>query len=244
MKIERKIFKRFSCRRKTTEASHSSKEPKKVKNRTMMNKNFSYDRRVAVVGKQTVGKTSLVKQYIEQRINDPYYPSMDREYLAVRNILNTDFHIEIHDSAGMDENTYISPEWVGSVDAFIIMYAINDHESFVIAQKIREKLAYAMGNTPGMYNTPVVLLGNKRDLSKTSREVPTAEARRLVKTWQNAKFAEITCKNHAEVCKIFAELIEIHEKKIGNYHEETTIWQNLSRFFGKNDQQIHIDAKC
>lgn len=210
----------------------------------MIGKHFSTDRRIAIVGKSTVGKSSLVRQYIEQRINDPYYPSMDREYLAIRNILNTEFQIEIHDSAGMDENTYIPPGWVGGIDAFIIMYAINDYESFRIAQKIREKLAYAMGNTTGMYNTPVILLGNKRDLGKESREVPTAEARRIVKTWQNAKFAEITCKNYAEVAKIFAELIEIHEKKIGNYQEETTIWQNLSRLFRPKDQQIHIDAKC
>lgn len=209
-----------------------------------MNQHFSYDRRVAVVGKETVGKSSLVRQYIERRIYDRYYPSMDREYLAVDEILNTEFNIEIHDSAGMDENSYIPPEWVGTIDAFIIMYAINDRESFVIAQKIREKLAYAMGNTPGMYNTPVVLLGNKRDLGNKTREIPTAEARRLVKSWQNAKFAEITCKNYNEVAKIFAELIEIHEKKFGNYHEETTIWQNISRFFKQKDQQIHVDAKC
>jgi len=137
----------------------------------MIGKHFSTDRRIAIVGKSTVGKSSLVRQYIEQRINDPYYPSMDREYLAIRNILNTEFQIEIHDSAGMDENTYIPPGWVGGIDAFIIMYAINDYESFRIAQKIREKLAYAMGNTTGMYNTPVILLG-KRDLGKESREVP------------------------------------------------------------------------
>lgn len=210
----------------------------------MMNKHFSYHRRVAIVGKSTVGKSSLVRQYIDRRIYDRYFPSMDREYMAVDEILNTEFNIEIHDTAGMEENTYIPPEWVGTIDAFIIMYAINDRESFVIAQKIREKLAYAMGNTPGMYNTPVVLLGNKLDLAKESREVPTAEALRLVKTWKNAKFAEITCKNYNEVAKIFAELIKIHELKFGNYHEETTILQNIFRFFKQKDQQIHIDAKC
>lgn len=210
----------------------------------MLNQNFSYERKVAIVGKSTVGKSSMVRQYIERRIYDRYYPSYDREYLAVQEILGTEFQIEIHDSQGYNESTYISPEWVGDIDAFIIMYAINDRESFQIAQKIREKLAYAMGNTPQMYNTPIVLLGNKRDLSPEDRQVTQREARNLVKTWQNAKFAEITCNNYDEVAKIFSELIEIHEKKIGNYQEETTVWQNFTRLFRSKDQQIHINAKC
>jgi Ras family protein len=209
-----------------------------------MNPNCSNDRKIAVVGKKTVGKSSLVRQYIEQRIYDRYFPSMDREFMKIDHILETDFHIEIHDSAGYEEGTYINPAWVGTIDAFIIMYAINDRNSFVIAQQIREKLAYAMGNTVGMFNIPIILLGNKRDLAKSEREVTTQEAKKLVKTWHNAKFAEITCKNYNEVQKIVAELIEIHETKSGNYKVETSIWQNISKFFKQNDQQIHIDTKC
>ena len=81
-------------------------------------------------------------------------------------------------------------------------------------------------------------------MSKDVREVTTDEARRLVKSWKNSKFAEITCKNYNEVSKIFAELIKIHEKKFGYYREQTSIWTHISRFFRQNDHQIHIDAKC
>ena len=96
--------------------------------------------------------------------------------------MGTDYTLEIHDTLGMDGmddvNFIISPEWAGCIDAFVIMYAINDRESFDIAKLLRKKLAYVMGMADGdQWNAPMILLGNKRDIID---EAPAGEKKRQV----------------------------------------------------------------
>ena len=94
--------------------------------------------------------------------------------------MQSDFRLEVHDSSGMDDSTHIPPSWVGSVDAFVIMYAINDRESFEIACHIRRKLAEAMGQCEESCSIPITLIGNKRD-KKSERQISKAEVLNHIK---------------------------------------------------------------
>lgn len=201
----------------------------------------SKERRIAVVGKSTVGKSSLVRQYIDHEFIDRHIPTADREWVKTDVFLESEFRLEVHDSSGMDDGTHIPASWVGTIDAFVIMYAINDRESFNIALLIRSKLAEAMGQCEETCSIPITLIGNKRD-KKSERQITKAEVLNHIKDWKNTKFAEITCTSLYEVETIFAELIEIHERKCRLYTPQVTFWQKVHNYFKKPDMQIHLNS--
>jgi GTPase SAR1 family protein len=169
--------------------------------------------------------------------------------------MGTDYTLEIHDTLGMDGmddvNFIISPEWAGCIDAFVIMYAINDRESFDIAKLLRKKLAYVMGMADGdQWNAPMILLGNKRDIideapaGEKKRQVTKEEVKRTVKRWPNCKYAEITCKKRSEVNQVILELIKHHEEHFQYIPVQPgSFTQQLQRFFGIVNQHIHINTK-
>merc|ERR1719379_2681479 len=134
-------------------------------------------------------------------VNDypDYRPSPHNEFKHNLELCGNKYQLEIHDTIGMeneaDVNFTISPEWAGNVDAFVIMYAINDRESFEIAKLLRTKLAYVlgMGHRENELSTPMILLGNKRDVidnGSEKREITKEEVKRTVKKWSEKR--EIT----------------------------------------------------
>lgn len=61
------------------------------------------------------------------------------------------YTLDIHDTVGMENEDNISESWLdahwaGTIDAFVIMYAINDEESFRIAKKLRAQVSNTSGD--------------------------------------------------------------------------------------------------
>jgi small GTP-binding protein len=215
---------------------------------------LSKHRRVAILGKCTVGKTSFGRILRNMALPTKYQPSPHNEFKHNIELCGNKYALEIHDTIGMeneaDINFNISPEWAGCVDAFVIMYAINDRESFEIAKTLRKKLAYVVGmgqRNGDEWSAPMILLGNKRDVIENGsekREVTKEEVKRTVKKWNNCKYAEITCKKSSEVNQIILELIKQHEEHFEHIPSEKSFTsQILSRFFGVTNQHIHINTK-
>ena len=42
--------------------------------------------------------------------------------------------------------SWLDAHWAGTIDAFVIMYAINDEESFRIAKKLRAQVSNTSGD--------------------------------------------------------------------------------------------------
>jgi len=210
-------------------------------------------RKIAILGKQSVGKTSFSRILRDSSLPflEKHYPSHHAEFKKDFRIGEYAYSLDIHDTVGMEneeniDDSWLDAQWAGTIDAFVIMYAINDEESFRIAKKLRAQLAYFMGQNNDSWNAPMVLLGNKRDVIDNEpgeRQVSKDEVKKTVKKWSNCKYAEITCKRAHEVNTIIRELITHHEKYFDYIPHEKTFTQQLQRLFGITNQQIHINTK-
>lgn len=210
-------------------------------------------RRIAILGKQSVGKTSFGRILRDSALPflEKHYPSQHAEFKKDFRIGEYAYTLDIHDTVGMENEdnineSWLDAHWAGTIDAFVIMYAINDEESFRIAKKLRAQLAYFMGLSNDNWNAPMVLLGNKRDVidaEPSERQVSKDEVKKTVKKWSNCKYAEITCKRATEVNTIIRELITHHEQYFDYLPHEKTFTQQLQRLFGITNQQIHINTK-
>jgi GTPase SAR1 family protein len=87
--------------------------------------------------------------------------------------------------------------WIGFADGFILVYAIDDPQSFEV---IKGKYDRILKNKPGE-KPPIIIVGNKCDLAD-KRKVEVKEVEALTKSW-NVNFLEVSAQEKINVKETF-----------------------------------------
>ena len=167
------------------------------------------DMRITILGKGIVGKSSLTYRFMNSDIPIEHDPTIEDRYKTTMQINNEELTIELLDTAGEDGYQNMVDMWINNGDAFFLVFAINDEESFKILEKKREKIIKMKGK-----NIPVVLIGNKNDLNN-EREIQFKDAKNLAKKW-GIDYIETSAKNNFN-CR---EALELIVRKYYNDHNE------------------------
>ncbi|KOB78522.1 Uncharacterized protein OBRU01_02199 [Operophtera brumata] len=120
----------------------------------------SKQRKIAMMGTRSVGKSSLIIQFVEGQFVDSYDPTIENsqdEYGIFPQQYSMDFH------------------------GYVLVYSITSRKSFQIVQIIYDKLLDMVGKI----HVPIVLVGNKTDLH-LERKISTEEGKRLAEKWKAA----------------------------------------------------------
>ncbi|XP_071527039.1 ras-related and estrogen-regulated growth inhibitor-like protein [Panulirus ornatus] len=150
-------------------------------------KNNNGPLRVAVLGSGDVGKSALTVRYLTKRFIGEYRSDTDMLYKTVLQVDGVAQPVEIMDtSASCDESSDAHLQWA---EAFVVVYAITDKESYRWAANTVQELSERRATAS------VLMLGNKSDLGHL-REVEEVEARTLALT-HSARFSEVST---AESC--------------------------------------------
>ena len=124
-----------------------------------------------VLGKGTVGKTSLIFKYIKNSCPQEHDPTVEDSYVTqITSSTGEERRFKILDTAGEDDYQTMIDEWIKSANGFLLLFAINDKESF---EALKSKVSRINKNNKG--NNPIVLVGNKCDL-ESKREVDKQNA--------------------------------------------------------------------
>lgn len=180
------------------------------------------ERKIAIMGFRSVGKSSISIQFAENRFPDTYDPTISNTFMRNFEFRGRKYRINLQDTAGQDEYSLFPRSM--DVHGFVLVYAINSRQSFDVVKAVYEKILDNFGNVPvtsGGSHThiPVVLVGNKQDLQHIEREVPMAEGKRLADSW-NGIFLETSAREHRQVEEIFGKLLFEIEKVHGNVKEQ------------------------
>jgi len=113
-----------------------------------------------------VGKTSLIFQYIKNTCPQDHDPTVEDSYKTqIKTSTGEERQFKILDTAGEDDYQTMIDEWIKSANGFLLVFAINDKESF---DALKGKVNRISKNHKE--NLPIVLVGNKCDL-ESKREV-------------------------------------------------------------------------
>ena len=167
------------------------------------------DMRITILGKGIVGKSSLTYRFMNSDIPIEHDPTIEDRYKTTIQINNEEVTIELLDTAGEDGYQNMVDMWINNGDAFFLVFAINDEESFKILEKKREKIIKMKGK-----NIPIVLIGNKIDLNN-ERTIQFKDAKNLAKKW-GIDYIETSAKNNFN-CR---EALELIVRKYYNDHNE------------------------
>lgn len=165
--------------------------------------------KIAVLGRGVVGKSSLIYRYIEYNAPDDYEPTLEDKFERISNINGKDYKVIITDTAGEEDYQNMIDSWINGSDGFLLVFAINEKESFQILDKKRDKILKAKVNKP----CSILLVGNKLDL-EVSRQVSNKDAVKKANDW-GIEYVETSAKLNVMCKEAFEKLIEsvINSKK-------------------------------
>ena len=105
--------------------------------------------------------------------------------------------------------------WISFGEGFLLVFAINDKESFELLNGKRERVLKGKHGV----KCPILLVGNKQDLEQ-ERTVTYAEAKALADSW-GSEYIETSAKNNFNCKKAFEKLA----KKIA--HKKAPVNKNI-----------------
>jgi small GTP-binding protein len=175
-------------------------------------------RKIAIVGSRSVGKSSLTVQFVDGHFVDSYYPTIENTFSKIIKYKNQDFATEIIDTAGQDaptdtlasskdEYSILNSKHFIGIHGYMIVYSVASKQSFEMARIIRDKIL----NHLGTESVPLVIVGNKSDLRPEQRQVKPEEGRALADEFKCA-WTETSARYSENVIKAFELIIEEVEK--------------------------------
>jgi len=154
-------------------------------------------RKIAVLGSRSVGKSSLIKQFIENHFVDSYYPTIESTYTKTVAYKGVEYECHIIDTAGQDEYTPINSQYAIGIHGYILVYSITSKNSFNMIQGVYDKIV----NFCGLPKIACVIVGSKSDLS-LARQVDSTDGEKLAKE-NDCAWIETSAKNGINISKVF-----------------------------------------
>uniref|UniRef100_A0A8C0EJ93 Calcium release activated channel regulator 2A n=1 Tax=Bubo bubo TaxID=30461 RepID=A0A8C0EJ93_BUBBB len=206
--------------KKNTEQSmeHSPSSPRQqpVGKETLSNEeriNSVPDRlfKIIFVGNSSVGKTSFLRRFCEDRFFPGTAATVGVDYnVKTITVDNTQVALQLWDTAGQERYRSITKQFFRKADGVIVMYDITAKDTFTAVKQWLISIEETTGE-----NVPVLLLGNKTDNEK-EREVPMGMGEHLAKDY-NLIFYECSAYsgyNTKQSVLHLARILKEHEDKV------------------------------
>jgi GTPase KRas protein len=178
--------------------------------------------KLAILGPGGCGKSCLaVKWLTNNYVGDYSDATVEDNYKVAQVVDGTRMFLEITDTAGIEEYSFMHDQWIRQNEAFVLVYAIDNADSFKIVQDVQTKIERCCREDGRI--CAIVLVGNKSDCCHGKRQVRYEEGQSLAKQW-GARFLETSAKEAYNVTECFHEAVRasIHAKS-QNVKEETVI---------------------
>ena len=163
--------------------------------------------RICVLGKTMVGKTCLINRFLNGKYQAEHDRTIEEQYSKYLKIKDQECMFEITDTGGLDEYLSSLDIWINNSDGFLLVYSINDKDSFDgIKMRYEKILKYKKSK-----KFCALVVGNKTDLEsgeqKEERKVNKEEVDKFCEENKLECF-EVSAKNNDNINQIFQKLGE------------------------------------
>ena len=178
----------------------------------MMIENLDPSMKIIVIGNGKVGKSTLALKFVKNIFTTEYKQTLGVDFLNINKYIKKidqtiDFYI--WDTAGQDHFNAITRRYYRGADACLIVFAINDKDSFIQVKSWHKKMKNECGDIP------TALVMSKIDL-KAEQKISDEEAEKLAKEL-GIKLFKVSSKEGIMVEECFEYLAEKNYQKNGNY---------------------------
>jgi Ras-related protein Rap-1B len=169
---------------------------------THHNSNNAIDYKIVVLGAGGVGKSALTVQFVQNMFIESYDPTIEDSYRKSCDVDGRACMLEILDTAGVEQFTAMRELYIKNGQGFVLVYSVTDEASLKELTELREQVLRIKGHP----SVPIVLVGNKADLTET-REVEPETGVRVANSWGRTPFYETSAKYRLNVDEVFKDLV-------------------------------------
>ncbi|KPI96116.1 PREDICTED: ras-related protein Rab-21 [Papilio xuthus] len=140
-------------------------------------RNGTHNFKVVLLGEGSVGKTSLLLRYVEDKFNERHTSTLQATFLNKKiNLNDKRINLAIWDTAGQEKFHALGPIYYRNSNGAILVYDITEADSFVKVKNWVKELRRMLGS-----DIVLIIAGNKIDLEH-EQAVPTEEAESFSKS--------------------------------------------------------------
>ena len=158
---------------------------------------YSIPIKIAVLGQSMVGKSALTFRFINNKFPTEHDTTIEDSYSIPAKIDDVQCQLEILDTAGQDDYQTMLDTWINSADGFILVYSIDNRESFESAKTRYDRIIQLKEGQ----RVAIILVGNKCDL-EDKREVNKEEVEKYCNN-NKINFLEASALNTINVKESF-----------------------------------------
>lgn len=173
--------------------------------------------KVVFLGKQSVGKTSLITRFMYDSFDNTYQATIGIDFLSKTMYLeDRTVRLQLWDTAGQERFRSLIPSYIRDSTVAVIVYDITNVNSFEQVTRWIEDVRAERGN-----DVIIVLVGNKTDLAD-KRHVSIDEGEKKAQELGVSLFIETSAKAGYNVKQLFRRIaaalpgIDNNEDKNGN----------------------------
>ena len=155
-----------------------------------------------LLGDGQVGKTSLILKLTGNTFNDSQLTTVGKEsYIYQVKLHGYDLKMKIWDTAGQERFKSMSIQVIKNSDAVILVYAINDINSFNSLDMWLSKL----NDATDISKKPIIIVGNKSDVN--DRKISYEEGKKYAES-KGYNFYETSAKSGDNIEEAFNDIFE------------------------------------
>ncbi len=158
--------------------------------------------------KYSVGKTSLLYQYVKNEFTEQYKATIGADFL-IKNIEKGDVHIslQIWDTAGTERYNSMGQTFYRNSEACVLVFDLNLPESFKNVENWRKNFLTAL-NPPDPDTFPFILVGNKCDI-RSDTMVNNDEIEAYCNEHKNMPYFATSAKDDINLEETFAKVADL-----------------------------------
>ena len=157
--------------------------------------------RVVVLGGSAVGKTSLLRRFFRDSHNYQHIVTLEDLYKEKLVVDNHRIDLDIIDTSGTEDLPAMRRQAIEKAHAIVIVYALNDKDSFAEAEYLRNEVLDIRGTMP-----PTIIVGNKADLCNDTSE-DRLEMCDFINTEWGHRHVECSARDDTNVGELFEKCI-------------------------------------
>lgn len=194
--------------------------------------------KVVFLGKQSVGKTSLITRFMYDSFDNTYQATIGIDFLSKTMYLeDRTVRLQLWDTAGQERFRSLIPSYIRDSTVAVVVYDVTNVNSFQQTSKWIDDVRSERGN-----DVIIMLVGNKTDLSD-KRQVSIDEGERKASEL-NVMFIETSAKTGYNVKQLFRRVAAALPGMEVKQETETMVEVNLQKQPNNEQPEAPAGSAC
>ncbi|KAM0678231.1 hypothetical protein BDAP_001246 [Binucleata daphniae] len=117
--------------------------------------------KIVFLGNQSVGKTTLISQYVYHQVDDEYNSTIGIDFLSSKlMLLEKEVHLQLWDTAGQERFNSIIPSYTRDCFIAVVVYDVTKEETY---NNINHWVNNLVRINDPQNKVKVIIVGNKKD---------------------------------------------------------------------------------